>query len=205
MKPADPAAATASSSPGKNDKSAQEHLYRLNPKPQQAYEVVLTIEGAPGPFKIANWSAGYQAKGCTYIVNDWAGVRGVPEYRVELPFTHQPDGSYVATVYLDAMLDEDYYGNGLCEWTLTGVGAGGSPTGAPDEATFGGHIDLKGLESEAPHATFYPRAWYGKPAPETTNEHSKVSSALLGWMDRSTLPPELQNDLFSFVLKARRL
>ncbi|MDP3887811.1 hypothetical protein [Hydrogenophaga sp.] len=28
---------------GKNDKSAQQHLYRLNPTPRQGYEIVLTI------------------------------------------------------------------------------------------------------------------------------------------------------------------
>ena len=213
MKPADPAASSASSpssSPsssasGKNDRSAQEHLYRLNPNPQQAYEVVLTIQDAPGPFKVLRWSAGYKAEGCTYIVNDWAGVRGYPERRVDLPFTQRPDGSYVATVYLDAMLDEDYYGNGVCEWKLTSVGAGASPTGASDEATFGGHIGLEKLEGEASQAMFYPRAWYGKPAPKPTGEHSQVSSSLLGWMDRSKFPAELQDDLFSFVLKARKL
>ncbi|EWS64521.1 hypothetical protein Y695_02235 [Hydrogenophaga sp. T4] len=70
------------------------------------------------------WSALYQAKGCNYVVNDFAGVRGEPEHTVELPFTERPDGSFAATVYLDAMLDEDYYGNGVCQWTLAGVGAG---------------------------------------------------------------------------------
>ena len=208
MKPADSAAATpAPSSPasGKNDQSAQEHLYRLNPNPQQAYEVVLTIQDAPGPFKVLRWSAGYKAADCTYIVNDWAGVRGFPEHRVELPFTQRPDGSYVATVYLDAMLDEDYYGNGICEWKLTDVGAGGSPTGAAEEATLGGHMGLEGLVGETPQAMFYPRSWYGKSSSNPEDGQSPVASSLLGWMDRNQLPPEVQGDPFSFVLTARKV
>ena len=205
VKPAAPSASLASSASGKNDRSAQEHLYRLNSNPQQAYEVVLTIQDAPGPFKVLRWSAGYKAEGCTYIVNDWAGVRGYPERRVDLPFTPRPDGSHVATVYLDAMLDEDYYGNGLCAWKLTDVGAAGSPTGAAAEATFGGFLGLKGLVGEMSQAMFYPRSWYGKPSPKAEDGQSPVASSLLGWMDRSQLPPEVQGDPFSFVLTARKV
>ncbi len=116
---------TASAS-AKNDKSAQTELYRLNPAPQEGYEVTLKIENAPGPFKQIRWSAMYQAKGCNYVVNEWAGVRGEPEKVLELPFKEQADGSYVATVYLDAMLDEDYYGNGVCKWKLTSMGPRGT-------------------------------------------------------------------------------
>ena len=212
MKPADPAASSASSpssSPsssasGKNDRSAQEHLYRLNPNPQQAYEVVLTIQDAPGPFKVLRWSAGYKAEGCTYIVNDWAGVRGYPERRVDLPFTQRPDGSYVATVYLDAMLDEDYYGNGVCEWKLTGVGAGGSPSGAPDETAFNGEIDLENLLAEKPQTMFYWRGHYGTLARKPSNENEKVSRVAFGGSAPEIFKPELRNSLFSLVLTPKK-
>ncbi|MDZ4291068.1 MAG: hypothetical protein U1C47_04000 [Hydrogenophaga sp.] len=97
-------------SPGasKNDKSAQQHLYRISLTPRHGYELVLTLQDAPGPFKKMGWSALYQTEGCNYVVNEFAGVRGEPEQTVELPFTERPDGSFAATVYLDAMLDEDY-------------------------------------------------------------------------------------------------
>lgn len=209
MKPVDLSAAFATataapSTPGKNDQAAQEHLYKLNPDPQHAYEVVLTIQDAPGPFKVTRWSAGYKATGCTYIVNDWAGVRGFPEHRVTLPFTQRPDGSYVATVFLDAMLDEDYYGNGVCEWTLTGVGASGSPTGAPDEATFGGQVGLKNLLAEEPQAMFYWSRDYGAMAPTSNDKHHTVSKEAFGSPARETFKAELQNSLFSWVLTPKK-
>jgi hypothetical protein len=194
----------AASASGKNDKSAQKELYRLNPAPQEGYEVTLKIENAPGPFKQIRWSAMYQAKGCNYVVNEFAGVRGEPEKVLELPFKEQADGSYLATVYLDAMLDEDYYGNGVCKWEMTSVGANGAPTGSPDEAWLGGELNLEAVKGESSQAWFYPRSWYGKLALKATNEHAQVSRSLLGWMDRSQLPAEVQNDLLSFSFHVRK-
>ncbi|MFB5204607.1 DUF502 domain-containing protein, partial [Stenotrophomonas sp. 3diitr2024] len=33
------------------------------------------------------------------------------------------DGEYRGTLYVDRMLDEDYYGRGVCHWEFTGAGA----------------------------------------------------------------------------------
>jgi hypothetical protein len=194
----------SASASGKNDKTAQTALYRLNPAPQEGYEVTLKIENAPGPFKQIRWSAMYQAKGCNYVVNEWAGVRGEPEKVLELPFKEQADGSFVAMVYLDAMLDEDYYGNGVCKWEMTSVGANGTPTGSPDEAWLGGDLNLEAVKGESSQAWFYPRSWYRKLALKPINEHAHVSRSVLGWTDRSQLPAEVQNDLLSFSFHVRK-
>ena len=189
---------------GKNDKSAQQHLYRLNPTPKQGYEIVLTIQDAPGPFKKMGWSALYQAKGCNYVVNDFAGVRGEPEHTVVLPFTERPDGSYAATVYLDAMLDEDYYGNGVCQWKLTGVGAGGSPSGAPEETAFNGNIDLEHLLAEKPHSMFYWQGDYGTVV-RKPDAQSQVSPVAFGSPDRNQFKSALQAELFSLTLTPKKV
>lgn len=194
----------ASPGAGKNDKSAQQHLYRLNPTPRQGYELVLTLQDAPGPFKKMGWSALYQAKGCNYVVNDFAGVRGEPEHTVELPFTERLDGSFAATVYLDAMLDEDYYGNGVCQWTLAGVGAGGSPSGAPEETAFNGNIDLEHLLAEKPRSMFYWKGAYGTVV-RKPDEKIQVSPVAFGSPDRSQFKPALQAELFSLTLTPRKV
>ncbi|WP_157559304.1 hypothetical protein [Hydrogenophaga crassostreae] len=196
---------SAAKSDAKNDKSAQKELYRLNPAPKEGYEVTLTIENAPGPFKQVSWSAMYQAKGCSYVVNDFAGVRGEPEKVIELPFKKQADGSYVATVYLDAMLDEDYYGNGVCKWALSGVGAGGTPTGASDETAFNAHIDLQHLSFGEPQSMYYRKELYGTKVVEDANEISKSSRAAFGWEDPSKFGAALQGQVFSMKLVPRKI
>ena len=203
MKPADPAAAApAPTSPapatatGKNDQSAQENLYRLNPNPQQAYEVVLTIQDAPGPFKVKGWSAMYEATGCNYVTNEWAGARGQPRRLVEIPFTESPDGSQVATLFLDALQDEDYYGNGVCRWRLTSAGPWFQATGDSGDTTFDVNLNPEQLLAESPVVLFYWKGHY----PRAKVDRFSTS----GNTDREKFAPEIRNNLFSMTLKPRK-
>lgn len=188
---------SASPGAGKNDKSAQQHLYRLNPAPRQGYELVLTIQDAPGPFKKMGWSALYQAKGCNYVVNDFAGVRGEPEHTVVLPFTERPDGSFAATVYLDAMLDEDYYGNGVCQWTLTSVGPWVMSTGSPAETLFDTDLSPEQLLAEQPVQLFYWKGYY----PQSKVDGFKT----WGNSTREQFAPEARDNLFSMTLTPKKV
>lgn len=186
-------------SPGasKNDKSAQQHLYRLNPTPKQGYEIVLTIQDAPGPFKKMGWSALYQAKGCNYVVNEFAGVRGEPKHTVKLPFAERPDGSFAATVYVDAMLDEDYYGNGVCQWKLTSVGPWVMATGSPAETLFDTDLSSEQLLAEQPVQLFYWKGYYPQ---------SKVNGfKTWGNSTREQFAPEARGDLFSMTLTPKKV
>lgn len=187
----------ASPGAGKNDKSAQQHLYRLNPTPRQGYELVLTLQDAPGPFKKMGWSALYQAKGCNYVVNDFAGVRGEPKHTVKLPFAEQPDGSFTATVYLDAMLDEDYYGNGVCQWTLTSVGPWVMATGSPAETLFDTDLSSEQLSAEQPVQLFYWKGYY----PQSKVDGFKT----WGNSAREQFAPEARDNLFSMTLTPKKV
>ena len=185
------------SASGKSDKSAQQELYRLNPAPQEGYEVTLKIENAPGPFKQIRWSALYQAKGCNYVVNEWAGVRGEPEKVLELPFKEQADGSYVATVYLDAMLDEDYYGNGVCKWKLTSMGPIALATGNPKENSFTADLNAGEIQSEQALKFHYLNSYYPG--------GSSRSLSLSGQRDVNVFAPEVREQHFSMALESKRV
>jgi hypothetical protein len=187
----------ASPGAGKNDKSAQQHLYRLNPTPKLGYGIVLTLQDAPGPLKKMGWSALYQAKGCNFIVNDFAGVRGEPEHTVVLPFTERPDGSFAATVYLDAMLDEDYYGNGVCQWKMVGVGAGVMATGASDESSFRASLRPDQVLAEQPVQLYFWKGYYPR---------SKVDGfKTWGNSTREQFAPEARDNLFSMTLTPKKM
>ena len=196
MKPAASSASLASSASGKNDRSAQEHLYRLKPNPQQAYEVVLTIQDAPGPFKVKSWSAMYEATGCSFVTNEWAGARGQPRRLVEVPFTEGSDGSQVATLFLDALQDEDYFGNGVCRWRLTSVGPWLQATGGSGDTTFDADLSPEQLHAESPVELFYWKGHY----PRGKTDRFSTS----GNTDREKFAPEVRNELFSLTLKPRK-
>lgn len=110
--------------PGKSDQGAQKHLHRLNPQPRQGYEITYRVEGAPGPFEDTGAFGNYVTQGCHFVTNAWAGATATPSRQIPIEVRRIDDRTYSATVYLDAMLDEDYYGNGVCRWQLLDVSAG---------------------------------------------------------------------------------
>lgn len=100
-------------------------LAKLNPSPQQGYELVLTLKDAPGPFAVVEGVAQYDVsnhRDCGRVL--WATGTASRITSQELVELHKVDeNEYRGTFYLDRMQDEDYYGRGVCHWTLTGVGA----------------------------------------------------------------------------------
>src|SRR5882757_6778438 len=88
--------------------------YKLNLNPKRAYEITLTISDAPGTFQSIQSLASYVAPNCQYTVNKFEGVVSNPNKSVPLAFKKISDSAYVSTLYLDAMLDEDYFDTGVC-------------------------------------------------------------------------------------------
>ena len=100
----------------------------------------MTIKDAPGPFGHVGFGAQYDAPDCMYWSNKFAGTTSSAMRILKLPIKKLDDTTYVATVYLDAMLDEDYYGDGVCHWQLTSVTGGLKATGTDVETGFGADI-----------------------------------------------------------------
>ncbi|BDU23249.1 hypothetical protein [Dyella sp. GSA-30] len=116
---------------------------KKNPHPKMRYELTMTIKDAPGQFDSITGFVQYEVlnKAC---VPETGGpmnaMRLAPQLDPPLEFTRINDSEYRATVYLDRLQDEDYYGLGVCRWSMTGVvtrlrvGKGRfSPDLSPDE------------------------------------------------------------------------
>lgn len=172
-------------------------LAKLNPAPRQAYEFVLKIDDAPGPFAMVKGTAQYDVineQECGRIVPA-TGRAGRITSKEEVKLQKVSDNEYRGTVFLDLMQDEDYYGRGVCQWKFSGAGAMLKATGADGETRFLSFIEadrfVKG-ETETQHYADmgYPResmddyADYGEDAPEG-------------------FKPELREKLFSITLAAK--
>ena len=120
------------------------------PDPQQAYRIVMTIENAPGPFAMIEGSAQYDVVNhneCGYID---PGTETISRINTHPPIEWKPigEGQYETTVYADLMLDEDYYGRGVCRWALTEARARLKATGAQAETRFVPGISAEIILSE---------------------------------------------------------
>lgn len=145
----------------KNDQSEQAHLFKLNPAPRRVFEVTFEIHDAPGPLMAVRGSAGYsapQAPNCTFVTNAWAGTWGTPFKGLSLPVTPAGPNRFVMTVALDAMLDEDYYGKGVCRWEMGEAGAGFAAGTSEEDTRYGMSLDAKEFLDGASYRQYF---WKG--------------------------------------------
>lgn len=153
---AGPAATTTDTA--KNDKSAQEHLWRVNPSPQEGFEVVFDLHDAPGPFASFRGFAHYQSFNCNFVTSEWAGTRSQPTKMIPVAAEQIDATHFRATFYRDGLLDEDYYGKGVCHWDLIGVTVGFKATGAEGETSYSFDLDKKAWRDGGQDRRYY---WKG--------------------------------------------
>jgi hypothetical protein len=112
--------------------------FKQNPNPQRAYRIVMEIENAPGPFASVEGSAQYD------VVNEEeCGVFSAMAGGYNRETTNPPirwkklsETTYTTTIHVDLMLDEDYFGRGVCRWQLTEIRGRLRATGAEGETRF---------------------------------------------------------------------
>jgi len=180
-----------------NDSPSLRHKFRVNPNPKRRYDITMTIKDAPGPFGYVGFGAQYDAPDCRYWTSKFAGTTSSPMRMLTLPNKKLDDTNYVATVYLDAMLDEDYYGDGVCHWQLTSVTGGLKATGADVETGFGADISpntilAQGEETRFMWSEYYPRAGVD-------------NFAELGEKTLDKVPLERRNEFFTITLASKEM
>ncbi|HEY0660490.1 MAG TPA: hypothetical protein VGD21_04080 [Lysobacter sp.] len=95
---------------------------RGNPGAEDRYLVKFTTSDGVIP---QSASARYQIINRTCIPIDHTtavgGRRPLFQHGVEVPLHQGDNGTFTGAVYADAIVPEDYYGLGACEWELSGV------------------------------------------------------------------------------------
>jgi hypothetical protein len=130
---------------------------KRNPHPSMRYEIILTSRDAPGPFDSVSGYMQHQLldKRCV-PESPWEGVRAMPDAPIHFAFTRRSDREYVGTVYLDLLQDENYFGLGVCHWTMTLVGAS-IKAGA---AAFAVSISMEDIVAGRPVLAYLPKQAY---------------------------------------------
>ena len=95
---------------------------QVNSKPTAPYDLTAAIKNPPGEFDRVEAKAFYEVQNpaCAPITSV-SGVRNAPRHTISLPVAKTGD-SFHATFFADALVDGDYYGQGICHWRLTSVG-----------------------------------------------------------------------------------
>ncbi|SFS16813.1 hypothetical protein SAMN05216570_3388 [Dyella sp. OK004] len=166
---------------------------KQNPHPKMRYDITITIEGAPGPFDAVGGFMQYEVanKQCVPLTGGPMNPMRIP------PLAHPPidfkrvsDNVYTGTVYADYFLDEDYFGEGMCHWSLMSATARLKVM----NRTFAPYLLPDELFSQKPVTAYFTRDEY---------LHNNVGYSSTGERDRSVFPSDQQQGLFSITLVAK--
>ena len=133
---------------------------KQNPNPVKRYEVTMTIDGAPGPFDSVDGFMGFDVKNDACVpLTKFSGARLPPEKSVPFVLRQISGNVYRGVIYMDLLQDEDYYGLGVCHWSLTSVGA------VLTKAKVGFTLSLSqgDLEAHKPATNYFTIASYNDP------------------------------------------
>lgn len=134
----------------------QQPNIKLNPHPRQRYELIVTVD-APGPWDKASASAAYEVSNveCT-PKNTFEGVHKVPNTVRSFELTRVDDKTYRGYFYRDLLLDEDYFGLGVCHWALQSVG----PDFKIHGEIFGADLTLQKVVGQKTETSYFKKKEY---------------------------------------------
>jgi hypothetical protein len=141
--------------------------YKQNPTPQQRYDITLTIADAPGPFASVEGLVQYDVVNEECLPPPNSNPGGYSSHRtLHVPFalTQVSANEYKGTVYADLMLDEDYYGRGVCQWKLIQARVHMKATGAEGETLFIPSLSAGPLFAEQTATTYFWKGHYPRNA-----------------------------------------
>ena len=96
---------------------------KLNPNPRMRYEVTVRIQDAPGPFDTIDGTVDYRVSNEDCVpLTPVTGATVLPSKRVPLKLTAIGDNTYRGELFADLLQDEDYFGKGICHWSVVAAG-----------------------------------------------------------------------------------
>lgn len=176
--------------------------FKRNPHPKQRYQLTLTLANAPGPFASVEGFMQFDVRTpeCLPPPKENGGhLWPTPTEDIPFVWTRVSNTEYTGVVYIDGMIDEDYYGRGVCHWDLIQAYATLKATGAERETIFNPNIYPEKLIAQKAETTYFWKQFY----PRNVDIDNYPES---GQTDRSKMASSLKDeDLFTVTLSAKAI
>lgn len=183
-------------------------LRKLNPNPTHAYEIRLTLanvselsSAADGksPFTVVEGTVQFDASNGARCGKSNALSGHVPTLSSHepLPLSRISATEYVGTVYADMLLDEDYYGRGVCHWELTEARVALRARADIADTRFVAGLPAKTVLAGGTQARYFWKGYY----PRFKNgQHADYGNNQL-----DAVPADKLNEFFTVTLTARKI
>ncbi len=183
-------------------------LRKLNPAPTQAYEIRLTLANATdlssaadgkSPFTVVEGTVQFDASNGARCGKSNALSGHVPTLSSHEPFrlSRVSATEYVGTVYADMLLDEDYYGRGVCNWALTEARVAVRARADRPNTRFVAALPAQQVFAAGTLARYFWKGYY--PSFEQ-RQHTDYGSTQL-----DTVPADKRSEFFTVTLTARKI
>ncbi|TRM53088.1 hypothetical protein YH64_010110 [Achromobacter sp. LC458] len=200
--------ATAGCGSGYADSTTKAPLRKLNPAATQAYEIRLTLANASdlssagdgkSPFTVAEGTVQFDASNGARCGKSNALSGHVPTLSSHEPFrlSRISATEYVGTVYADMLLDEDYYGRGVCHWALTEARVALQARTDNADTRFVAGLPAKKMLAGGTQARYFWKGYYPR---FEGGQHTDYGTPRL-----DTVSAEKRNEFFTVTLTARKI
>jgi len=146
----------------------------LNPNPSMHYEITYRVNDPAVIFDAVEAIGSYQVtnEACAPLI-PISGVRKAPNKVLPLEVRAIDRSTYRVAVHPDALLDENYFGEGVCHWSLTATTLVLKRQGKELSASYMSKDMYEGRET----LIYYPRNWL-RSAPGGFIEGGSTSSSI---------------------------
>ncbi|WP_075574960.1 hypothetical protein [Lysobacter antibioticus] len=175
--------------------------YKQNPSPQDQYDLTIVVDNAPGPFASVQGAMQYDIsnRDCLPPAEGLSVAQTTPiSSFIPIALKRVNETTFEGIIALDGLVDEDYFGHGVCHFRPIGPSFSLKATGASGETKFVASRWAEDFEFDPQGTTYYLRSSYPK--------HQKISD----YPDVGAGSPEeykesLRGDLFSVSITARKV
>lgn len=96
-----------------------------NPAAHRGNALEFRFSSLPGSIRLSDAELHFEVQNRECVPMDygraWGGVRLPPAYGLPAHISRASDGALIVNVPKDALIDEDYFGLGVCHWALQSV------------------------------------------------------------------------------------
>ncbi|MQQ99821.1 hypothetical protein [Glaciimonas soli] len=166
---------------------------KQNPHPRMRYEIILTLKDVPGPFDAVTGFMQYDVTNEQCAPFDkFIGIYHKPPGQSS-PIAFVPVGAneYSGTIYLDLLQDEDYYGLGVCHWSMTAAIA----QLKIGEVTFSPGLLQEQIVKQEAITQYFSKKDYG--------DNSIPHRSVLGMSSLSEVAPRYHDEFFTLTLSSK--
>ncbi|WP_449465536.1 hypothetical protein [Stenotrophomonas humi] len=172
-------------------------LRKLKANPAQAYEIRLTLRNPPGPFASVAGVTQFDVVNhalCGEIV-PIAGIAGRISSNEDFALTKVSDSEYAGIMYADQIIDEDYFGRGVCHWALSEARVVLKGTGADSDTRFVLGIPADVIRAGGSEERYFWKGYYPKAKMHAFRD--------IGDRNLDAVPADKRDEFFVIELSAR--